>query len=240
MNRACLWVLLGVLGCGGQTVEPLDPRDVTMPPETRQWIANAEDGVIAARARLETARRNLGEVQAWRDRIDNEVSLRGNAQSTLDAVMEARVEVASAEVDEAEAGLELSEAKYELANAERAMLHDLAQYDLEPIRERAVSAERQLLETRRDLRRKREALDRATTTWWTSFGSYVASGGSTATYWIGDAEQVRVTEGGAPRASQPSRNPASSANTTPPPAAPPAGGSPPAATPDGGAPASPY
>ena len=69
-NRPALSLLMFlVTACGGQTVEPLSPRDLTLSHETRRWIADAEDGVIVARARRDASRAGLAMADRRRDEM---------------------------------------------------------------------------------------------------------------------------------------------------------------------------
>ena len=77
-------------------------------------------------------------------------------------------------------------AKKDLANAERAMLHDLHQYDLKPLREDAdrIRGEMNKLISRVDKRRGK--LVKTTDLWWRSYAMYVKAGGRTTSFWTSD------------------------------------------------------
>ena len=93
--------------------------------------------------------------------------------------------MAEDELEESEAFLHLAEARYELANAERAILHDLAQYDLAPLRGRVDEARERVRAAREAVRTRRQALEETTDRWWSAYAQHVSSGGNTRTFWIG-------------------------------------------------------
>jgi hypothetical protein len=190
--------LSALYACGGQSVEPLDPRDHSLPRETRRWVADAEDGVIVARARRDAAAEDLEEVIAWEERVLDRADLGSaggaNMGDRLEGLMEARVELARLELEEREAAVDLAEAKYRLANAERAMLHDLAQYDLDPLRQATEDTRGVVREAREASRAQRQRVEAVTTEFWTSYSAYVAAGGDTRSFWIGEASRLEATE----------------------------------------------
>jgi len=192
-----------VVGCGA-SVEPLDPRDLTLPPETRRFVADAEDGMIVARARRDAAREDLREVEEWRSRLLDEVewgSAGGvNMDDMLETLMDARVELARRALIHVEAVVELAEAKYDLANAERAVLHDLASYDLEPIRQRVDDLRRDVATARDRSLSQRQRVEAQTTRFWTAFSRYAEAGGDTRSYWT--AAWTRTERGLAERSSE--------------------------------------
>jgi len=186
-----LGAALGAAGCGGG-VQALDPKDTALPEETRQWIADAEDGVIAARARLSSARAELALVEAWADTARSVEWEQEAPKRALEQLAEARVELARRDVTYAESVLELSLRKYELANAERAVLHDLATYELEPLRLRTDAARDAAGKAREEYNKQRDTVQEATDAWWTAYASYVQGGGDTMAWWTAGAEAFTV------------------------------------------------
>jgi len=195
-SRAVLAMMLGVLaGCGGQTVEPLDPRDATLPPETRHWIADAQDGVIVARAQYDAMVVQVREVETWRDRMLDVKWSGGRAADVakgMRALATSRLQVAEAELAYTVEFMRFAEAKHDLANAERAMLHDLAVYDLKPLRDDATAAKRAMGKAGDDTDRLRGELDKATERFWAAYAAHAAAGGQTVSFWAsggpGEAE----------------------------------------------------
>ncbi|MDD9939650.1 MAG: hypothetical protein OXU20_01180 [Myxococcales bacterium] len=182
-------VCLALMACGGQTVEPLDPRDATLPSETRQWIADAEDGVIVARARLQLMRERLTSERTTEERLADVRWAGGGAgpmSSASEQLSEARVALAEAGVAQAELSVELAKAKYKLANAERAMLHDLERYELQPLRAEAEAVRVKLRATGDLVAKQQRAVDDAERRFWQAYAGYVRGGGKTSPYWATD------------------------------------------------------
>lgn len=185
---------LSAPACGRGKFKPLDPKDMSLSAETRQWVADAEDGVIAARARRDWARVNLRSMLEWRDRFQEQArwGKKGGAdlRSAASEFMSERVELAERQLAHAEAALAFARSKYRLINAERAVLHDLARYDLPPMQRRAEKDSEKVRKTRDAVWEQRQSVQRATTKWWRSYGAYIASGGNTISFWIGTAKPI--------------------------------------------------
>lgn len=178
--------------CGGPDVEPLDPKDLTLPPDTRQWIADAQDGVIAARATLDNARARLSSLQKWAasaGQIEFSGSGSGGLEGRLEALTESRLAAATANVAVAEANVELAQRKLDLAYAERSMLHDIASYDLAELRGEVAKAKKQaraLTETRREREKRERAAEEG---WWKAYSKFAKSG-KTDSYWTAGIEPL--------------------------------------------------
>ncbi len=183
------------MGCGGQTVEPLDPRDVSLPIETRRWIAANEDGVIVARARLDAERVKLRKEEQRQEHFEDELSWGTGADvlsgATL-ALAQARVRLAELRVAHAEAELQLAEAKYRLATAERAISHDLARYDLAPLRAELASVRAPVRQSSAAVADQRRQLEKATSAFWKAYAAHVAAGGDSRAFWIGTTSQLQL------------------------------------------------
>ncbi|MEO0323163.1 MAG: hypothetical protein AAF447_09415 [Myxococcota bacterium] len=190
MSRA-LWLAVLLSACGGSQVELLDPRDASLPVETRQWLAATEDGVVAARARRDGAEAELGRLDTWAERMEDEVSL-GAPDDALEVLVETRLDLADAELELAELDVEYAEAKRDLAHAERAVHHDLASYELEPLRQRVEDRREAVSEARGEVVGLRSALRDATTEFWSAYASHAGGGGDTRAFWIGDAEPIAI------------------------------------------------
>ena len=184
---ALVLVLSGA--CGGSQVDLLDPRDASLPVETRQWLAATEDGVVAARARRDGAAAELDRLDGWAERMEEEVSM-GGPDDALEVLVETRRDLADAELELAELDVEFAEAKRDLAHAERAVHHDLAVYELEPLRRRVELRREAVSEARGEVVGLRSALRDATTEFWAAYASHAEGGGDTRAFWIGDAEPI--------------------------------------------------
>ncbi|MBN1656644.1 MAG: hypothetical protein JXA30_22925 [Deltaproteobacteria bacterium] len=199
MKRTSLLVLATFIAfgfaCGSQQVEPLDPNDSTLPQDTRRWIAAAEDGVVAARARRDAAKERLERARARQKRMLDEIDFGSKGAKVVDS-MNARFErhqdYLEAQLDRAEALLALAEAKYELATAEQAIIHDIARYDVEEIKQKVEHARRQLQDVRNRLRQTRESLDRTTTRFWQVYAQYLKEGGDALRFWTGKGPSMSI------------------------------------------------
>lgn len=187
------------IGCGAQYIEPLDPKDTTLAQDTRRWIAAAEDGVVVARARRDAAKEQLERAQARQERVLDEIDFGSTGAKVVDTLsmrFERLNAYLDARLERAEAVLALAEAKYELATAEQAVLHDLAQYDIEVIKQKVDQARQHLRDARKRLRQTREVFDRSTKTFWQVYSQYVKQGGKTLRFWIGKGSAISITNTG--------------------------------------------
>ncbi len=189
-------IFLWGVGCGPQTVRPLDPRDESLPQETRQWVADAADGVIAARTRRDAAQRFLADTQSDRNRLTNEVRFEassGNDPSgALRLMIEARVELATRALAHAEARVEFAVQSERLANAEQALAHGRARYELEPIERAQEGAQSRVQETRAELRAAELQTHERIQSWWSVYQEYVRAGGQTLPFWTSFSDSAPV------------------------------------------------
>ncbi len=172
-------------GCGG-SAPALDARDISLPFDTRLWIAGAEDSVIVARADHDAAETDLREIEEWADRALGDIEWEDKSPGTRKAFerfVEARVELAQRELARADAALELNERKLKLAHAEGAMRADRGRYDLEPLRASVIQARGELRAAVDAVIKQRTLTEQASTEWWTAYAGYVRAGGDTTSYW---------------------------------------------------------
>ena len=80
--------------------------------------------------------------------------------------------------------LELAIQKRKLVNAETAMRHDLAVYDLDPLRRETERIRKEALALDDAIEEQRRKVEEVTTAWWKAFREYVAGGGSSSVLWI--------------------------------------------------------
>ncbi len=197
MRVVSIGLLSVLVGCGAG-VAPLDPRDPSLPPESQQWLAAAQDGVVAARAQRDGAAADLQRKRDWAERITGVVDLDAQNNRRLEVLASAEVALAEARLAEAERVVTFAEAKLELAYAERSVHHDLGNYELEPI-EQEVDAAREAVDVARQqsIEAARRLLE-ATDEFWASYAALAQGGGDTRTFWIGDREPIAdVVEDGA-------------------------------------------
>lgn len=176
------------IGCG-PAVTPLALDDSRLPRETRRFVGDAEDAVTVARARVSDARAERRSRAAARDALLAAPPFPGagpamTATTQQSALADARVDLADAALEAAEAALALAEARLTLTYAESAVRHDLAVYDLAPLRARVEAARDAALAAEDTARLRRQAVEDATTAWWTAWRGYLAAGGDARAYWI--------------------------------------------------------
>lgn len=177
-----LFGLLCVLfaGCGARQVTPLDLHDTRLPIEARRWVADAQDTLAIANARVSDARLVLRDAQ--RAQSTNS-TLPAPIGAELDALQAARVNQASTALGLAGLETELAEERLVLAHARTAMRHDLEVYELGPIEARVEAAQKAVLKARASVQTGRIALQKQATAWWSSWQKHVSAGGDTTGYW---------------------------------------------------------
>lgn len=179
---------LALAACGGQVVHPLGLHDPRLPTDARRWVADAEDAVAVARAWRETTQADLESVQQWNHRLVATAWPPGAesaaAARELSALAEARLRLARLEAELAEADLTLAEAKLVQVQAETAMRHDLAVYDLEPIHDDTKAARARVASIRQALEAQQRAMEAASASWWKAYAAYLAKGGKAEALWV--------------------------------------------------------
>ena len=199
LNLLALICSLLALGCGAQNVGLLDPRDESLPAETRQWIADVEDGVIAARTRRDAAARHLAEALGRQERLTEEVRFAAvsgaDPSGPLRIMLASRVSYAELGLEYAEARVELALQKQRLANAEQSLIHGIARYDLTLIEATQNTARDRVQELRTALRGQERETDERNREFWRAYEEYVRAGGETVPFWngLGDSALVEST-----------------------------------------------
>ena len=171
-------------GCA-TTITPIDLHDPVVPVASRRLIADGQDAVSIARARRDDARRRLDQVDAWQWDIANTDTwpADANAKAALRKFASARLALARLEFDYATANLDLPEAKYTLATAQTAIRHDLATYELDPLRDAAEAARTRVGTLKGELQAKLRELDTVTAAWWQAYGAFAKAGGETREFY---------------------------------------------------------
>lgn len=186
--------VLGLLtGCGG--VDLLSIHDGRLPIEARRWVADAEDAVSVANAFLQEAeaaqrrtKKLAQEMSGQADEIRNAGG--GQAADKLDLLAKTRLGHADLLVMHARSELALSLTKQLLVNAETSMRHDIAVYELEPLR--AAVAEGQTVATvaRRKAVSAGLTVHKRSGEYWQIYAGWVRGGGDIKAYWLLQGEPV--------------------------------------------------
>lgn len=176
--RSLLLLLLAglVAGCGG-TVELLRIDDPRLPIESRRWIADAEDAVLVTSAALERAQdEQLRVIEAAErtQRLATALTRAGahTAAERLRALGQDRVKMGRLLIGRASAALALAQAKQRQVNADMAIRHDLAVYDVDVLRDEVDAARRATHAIEAKIEEARHALEERSTAWWQSYGAW--------------------------------------------------------------------
>lgn len=184
-----LAALLGLaLGACGGGVKMLATDDQRLPLEARRWVADAEDGVLVARAFRDRSERRRDEIVARSRSLGEEAdALAGaggsDAAERLRQVADARAELARAELRLAEAELAMAESRRAQINAETAVQYDLAVYELDPLKRATEASLTEIRRQRSVLDRQRAELEQLTSAWWESYSRYTAQSGRRDLLW---------------------------------------------------------
>ena len=197
-----LLLLSGVWGCGGQKVKPIDLHDETIPLQARRLVADAEDSIDIARARLDGAQRQLEKTRRWRAEL-MERRWPSEAQSALpklEALADRRVELAEQRVERADQQIDVARAKYKLITAKTAIRQDLAVYKLEPLRQRVGQETAEVDELDDKIAELRGNVARLANKWWGVFAQFVEGGGDSRALFVGPAQaEAGDSKGASPK-----------------------------------------
>ena len=194
MTRTLKAALLALLMVGSTAcateVEPINLRDPAVSLESRKLLADLQDAISIARLKRDDARRALARTKRWRADLVEQRAWPAQANAALAklrAMADGRDVLATVELELRQAELELAQAKYVLATAQTAMRHDLAVYELEPIRQRAESARAQVAKLQGQHERQIQDLDKLTQSWWGAYGDFVNGGGNSRVFYLSQA-----------------------------------------------------
>ncbi|MCP4606109.1 MAG: hypothetical protein GY847_37290 [Proteobacteria bacterium] len=195
-----LVLTLGALGCISSGIErsgvqSLDLRDPKLPIEARRWLADAEDEVAIARARMDDAWVELTRIKAYRgsliDRLDDTWSV-GKGQAAAEGekaswaflkYADQRVELAELEVKISTRALSLTITRLTQARAETAVRYDLAIYEIETIVHEVDLLRNEVATIQSEVENKRAEVERAADEVWDAYVQYVSKGGVTNALW---------------------------------------------------------
>jgi hypothetical protein len=186
MKRALAFLLLTLVAACGARVKPISLHDQSIPVDSRRFVADTQDAVSIARASRDSASRELTEVRQWRREVVKGVAWPDKASGAierLETLADNRVALAEMELDKADLALELAEAKYDLVTAETAIRHDIARYDLDPLRARTDAARGEMKSLTEAIIIKRDEIDELTSAWWKAYSSW-AKKGDTRLYYV--------------------------------------------------------
>ncbi|MDJ0764030.1 MAG: hypothetical protein QNJ97_13695 [Myxococcota bacterium] len=180
-------------------VEKFDLRDPRLSVEARRWLADAEDEVEIAQARVDDARSALARVRRYREdliaRLKNAWAKGGSlpeGKAALDAFntyADRRIVLARTTLVVAEQSLALAVVRLAQARAETAVRHDLAVYDMAPIIEELERLRAEVNAALRELASQKVEVEKSADATWHTFVQFVNKGGDTNALW--GIQQVR-------------------------------------------------
>jgi len=178
--------LLLATGCGAH-VKPIDLHDPLVPLESRRLLADAQDAIAIARVDDEKARQNLHMTRNWRDELLEDRrwgKVSDSALEKLEQFADARVKLAELELDKADARVDLAKSKYKLVTAETAVRHDIAVYDLEPLRDDTDGIRKEIADITGKIADQRVALEKITRSWWATYAKIMHSSAATPAMYV--------------------------------------------------------
>lgn len=181
------WLLLLAAACGGQKVRPLSIYDARLPPDSRRWVADADDQIVVAGAWRDEMHAAFDEALRWKEEVVAKIEwpAKGeSAKSALEALAETRLDLAKLERDKADAEYELTLAKWRRVMAKTAMRHDIAIYDLEPIEDAVKQRRAHVQKLAAEIEQKQLELEKVESAWWKAFAAYVKAGGRGDILWV--------------------------------------------------------
>jgi Mg2+ and Co2+ transporter CorA len=191
MKNIFMLIILFAVACGSTNVQRLNLRDPRLPLEARRWLADAEDEVAIARARVDDAERVLATLNEYREdlleRLEDSWAKGGStgekaAQAFFDYV-EKRVLLAELELDLAEQSRELAKKRLTQARAETAMRYDIAVYEIQTIVQQVETKRNEIAAAQKQVENMKIEVENAAGEVWKDYRSYVNKGGVSNALW---------------------------------------------------------
>jgi hypothetical protein len=183
---------LAAFGCATAEVQRLDLRDPRLPAEARRWLADAEDEVAIAWARMDDARADLRRLEEYRDEQLDRLEELGSgpakaegdrATRAFEDYADARVDLAEVELESAEIVLDLARTRLTQARAETAVRYDVAVYDLQPIVSEVELLRDEVADSERRLEERRAEVEKKAADAWKAYSQFVSKGGVSNALW---------------------------------------------------------
>jgi hypothetical protein len=183
---------LAVIGCATAEVQRLDLRDPRLPVEARRWLADAEDEVAIAWARMDDSRANLARLKEYREQQlglleqlqTGPAKAEGEAAArALGSYADARVQLGELELKSSKIELELARTRLNQARAETAVRYDLKIYELQPIISEVEVLRNEVAESERRMEEVRTQFEEKAAIAWKTYSQYVNKGGTSNALW---------------------------------------------------------
>lgn len=190
-------VLLCVTACAVRPGIVLDLHDPRLPVEARRWLADAEDEVVIASARVDLEQKALVRLEAYRVQQDRQLTAvaegadtegRRRSAARLKGLMlaytESRIGLQEITRRVARDRLELARARLILTRAETAMRYDLAVYEVETVAQKVAALREKVAGAQGLLEAQRAQVDQAAGQSWLAYAAFVGAGGQTQALWV--------------------------------------------------------
>ena len=183
---------LAVIGCATAEVQRLDLRDPRLPVEARRWLADAEDEVAIAWARMDDSRATLARLEEYREqqlgRLEQlrtgPAKVEGEAAArALGSYADARVRLGELELESFKIELELARTRLNQARAETAVRYDLKIYELQPIISEVELLRNEVADSERRMEEVRTQFEGKAALAWKAYSQYVSKGGTSNALW---------------------------------------------------------
>jgi len=187
-----LAVLVGAVGCTRDKVQVLGLRDARLSIEARRWLADAEDEVAIAGARVDDAQARLerqrshGEALVGRLRQlqrDSATSEGTDLTRLFAELADQREALAVLHLRAARADLAYARARLTLTRAETAVRYDLAVYELDELVAEVDRLGEDVAAAERAVEDQQSQVDRTADAVWLAYTRFVDAGGATEVLW---------------------------------------------------------
>jgi hypothetical protein len=165
-------LLVGLAGCAGQTVTPIDIHDPVISVESRRFVADAQDAVSIARSGADYARLKLDAALEQRRTLLAGDAWKGVSEAVVASfrnLLDARVQLAELRLELAEARVDLAAEKLREVYAETALRHDIETYEMKPIRAQVDERLEAVRQVNRRIGDQLLVVDKASRAWWKSY-----------------------------------------------------------------------
>ncbi len=186
----CLLMIALAAGCATTGVQRLDLRDPRLPVEARRWLADAEDEVAIAKARLDEAGAEYDKLERYHKdltvRLQEIQAVPVEGAATADSFLaftEQRIALKKHQRQSAGDNLALARSRLTLARAETAVRYDLAVYELEPLIQDVEQRRTKVAAAEQQVELQRALVEQAAEEFWERYRQYVSKGGVTHSIW---------------------------------------------------------
>ena len=200
ISLTCFALLAAACGPNIQRISLLDTR---LPLEARRWLADSEDEVAIARAGLEDAMAELKRLRRYMGQMGQRIAVAWatgkamgagqKAVQAFEAYAARRLDMAERRSDAARINLKLALVRLHLAQAETAMRHDLAIYNIRPIVRDVDKQRAALVVLTRRVEELRTQVEGSFNALWVAYRQYVKAGGVTNALWLTGMSRAAVS-----------------------------------------------